>query len=42
MNSFTLTAIGNLARNPELVSKGERSYLKTASSGIWLRVGFRP
>ena len=28
MNSFTLTAIGNLARNPELVSKGERSYAR--------------
>jgi len=23
MNSFTLTAVGNLARNPELVSKGD-------------------
>lgn len=25
MNSFTLTAIGNLARNPELIVKGERT-----------------
>ena len=28
MNSFTLTAVGNLARNPELVSKNDRSYAK--------------
>src|ERR1700745_4283800 len=28
MNSFTMTAVGNLARNPELVSKPERSYTK--------------
>src|SRR5579871_6771791 len=26
MNSFTLTAVGNLARNPELVQKGDKSY----------------
>ena len=26
MNSFKLTAIGNLARNPELVAKNETSY----------------
>ena len=28
MNSFTLTAVGNLARNPDLVSKGDKSYTK--------------
>lgn len=28
MNSFTLTAIGNLARNPELVSKGDKSHAR--------------
>ena len=28
MNSFTLLAVGNLARNPELVSKGETSYTR--------------
>ena len=28
MNSFTLTAVGNLARNPELMQKGEKSYAK--------------
>jgi single-strand DNA-binding protein len=28
MNSFQLTAIGNLAKNPELVSKGEVSYTR--------------
>ena len=28
MNSFTLIAVGNLARNPELVAKGETSYTK--------------
>jgi single-strand DNA-binding protein len=28
MNSFTLIAVGNLARNPELVAKGESSYTK--------------
>jgi single-strand DNA-binding protein len=33
MNSFTLTAVGNLARNPELVSKGERSYTKLCLVG---------
>jgi len=33
MNSFTLTAVGNLARNPELVSKGERSYTKICLVG---------
>lgn len=33
MNSFTMTAVGNLARNPELVSKGERSYTKLCLVG---------
>ena len=28
MNSFTLFAIGNLARNPELVAKDDSSYTK--------------
>jgi single-strand DNA-binding protein len=28
MNSFTLTAVGNLARNPELVSKNDTLYTK--------------
>src|SRR3979411_3542288 len=28
MNSFTLTAIGNLARNPELVAKSDSSYTR--------------
>jgi len=28
MNSFNLTAVGNLARNPELVSKGDKSYAR--------------
>jgi single-strand DNA-binding protein len=28
MNSFTLTAIGNLARNPELVAKSDTLYTK--------------
>ena len=26
MNSFTLTAVGNLAKNPELTVKGDTSY----------------
>ena len=33
MNSFTLTAVGNLARNPELVSKADRSYTKLCLVG---------
>ncbi|HUK21948.1 MAG TPA: single-stranded DNA-binding protein [Gemmatimonadales bacterium] len=33
MNSFTLTAVGNLARNPDLVSKGEKSYAKLCLVG---------
>lgn len=28
MNSFTLTAIGNLARNPDLVAKGDTVYTR--------------
>jgi len=28
MNSFTLTAVGNLARNPEHVAKGEMTYTR--------------
>jgi single-strand DNA-binding protein len=28
MNSFTLMAVGNLARNPELVAKGDVSYTR--------------
>ena len=28
MNSFTLTAIGNLARNPEMVAKGDTTYTR--------------
>jgi single-strand DNA-binding protein len=28
MNSFTLTAVGNLARNPELVAKSDSSYTR--------------
>jgi single-stranded DNA-binding protein len=28
MNSFKLTAIGNLAKNPELVAKGDVSYTR--------------
>jgi single-strand DNA-binding protein len=28
MNSFTLTAVGNLARNPELVAKGDVAYTR--------------
>ncbi|HYL02782.1 MAG TPA: single-stranded DNA-binding protein [Steroidobacteraceae bacterium] len=33
MNSFTLTAIGNLARDPELMSKGEKSYARLCLVG---------
>ncbi len=33
MNSFTLTAVGHLARNPELMQKGERSYAKLCLVG---------
>jgi single-strand DNA-binding protein len=33
MNSFTLTAVGNLARNPELVAKADRSYTKLCLVG---------
>jgi single-strand DNA-binding protein len=33
MNSFTLTAVGNLARNPDLISKGDKSYAKLCLVG---------
>jgi single-strand DNA-binding protein len=33
VNSFTLTAVGNLARNPELVSKGDKSYARLCLVG---------
>ena len=33
MNSFTLTAVGNLARNPELVQKGDKSFAKLCLVG---------
>jgi single-strand DNA-binding protein len=33
MNSFTLTAVGNLARNPELVAKGDKSYARLCLVG---------
>ena len=28
MNSFTVTAVGNLAKNPELAVKGDTSYTR--------------
>jgi single-strand DNA-binding protein len=28
MNSFTVTAIGNLAKNPELIAKGDTAYTR--------------
>jgi single-strand DNA-binding protein len=33
MNSFTLTAVGNLARNPELVVKGDTTYARLCLIG---------
>ena len=33
MNSFTVTAIGNLSRNPELTVKGDRTYAKLCLIG---------
>ena len=33
MNSFTLTAVGNLARNPELVAKNDSSYTRLCLVG---------
>ena len=33
MNSFMLTAIGNLARDPELTVKGETTYLRLCLIG---------
>jgi single-strand DNA-binding protein len=33
MNSFTLTAVGNLAKNPELTVKGDTSYTRLCLVG---------
>lgn len=33
MHSFTLTAVGNLARNPELVVKGDTAYARFCLRG---------
>ena len=33
MNSFTVTAVGNLAKNPELAVKGETSYTRICLVG---------
>jgi len=33
MNSFTVTAVGNLAKNPELAIKGDTSYTKICLVG---------
>jgi single-strand DNA-binding protein len=33
MNSFTLTAVGNLAKNPELATKGNITYTKLCLVG---------
>jgi single-strand DNA-binding protein len=33
MNSFTLTAVGNLAKNPELAAKGNITYTKLCLVG---------
>jgi len=33
MNSFTLTAVGNLARNPELVARNDTSYARICLVG---------
>ena len=33
MNSFKLTAIGNLARDPDLISKGDISYTRICLVG---------
>jgi len=33
MNSFTLTAVGNLAKNPELATKGDTSYTRICLVG---------
>jgi len=37
MNSFTLTAVGNLARNPELVAKNDSSYTRFCLVGKTMR-----
>jgi single-strand DNA-binding protein len=33
MNSFTVTAVGNLARNPELAAKGDTTYTRLCLVG---------
>jgi single-strand DNA-binding protein len=33
MNSFTVTAVGNLAKNPELASKGDSTYTRLCLVG---------
>lgn len=33
MNSFTLTAVGNLAKNPELATKGDTTYTRICLVG---------
>lgn len=33
MNSFTVTAVGNLAKNPELATKGDTSYTRICLLG---------
>jgi single-strand DNA-binding protein len=33
MNSFTLTAVGNLARDPEFIAKGDTAYTKICLVG---------
>ena len=33
MNSFTLTAVGNLARDPELMTRGEATYARFSLVG---------
>ena len=33
MNSFTVTAVGNLAKNPELVVKGDTTYTRICLVG---------
>ena len=38
MNSFELTAIGNLAKNPELIAKGDISYTRFCLIGRHLFV----
>ena len=33
MNSFTVTAVGNLAKNPELIAKGDTAYTRLCLIG---------